>query len=45
MDFVDSRTRVIAIIEDMKSFLGDSFPKKNGRPIPSAFLVVDGEPQ
>jgi cell division protein FtsW (lipid II flippase) len=42
--FVDSRTRVIAIIDDMKTFLGASFPKKNGRPIPNAFLVIDGEP-
>src|SRR5215471_4852832 len=34
MDFNDSRTRVIALIDDMKSFLGASFPNKNGRPIP-----------
>jgi hypothetical protein len=44
IDFVDSRTRVIAIIDDMKSFLGASFPKQNGRPIPKAGLVVEGEP-
>ncbi len=44
IDFVDSRTRVIAIIDDMKSFLGSSFPKSNGRLIPNASLVVDGEP-
>jgi hypothetical protein len=44
IDFIDSRTRVIAIIDDMKTFLGGSFPKRNGRPIPNAFLVVDGEP-
>jgi hypothetical protein len=44
IDFVDSRTRVIAIIEDMKAFLGSAFPTKNGRPIPNAFLVIDGEP-
>jgi hypothetical protein len=45
IDFVDSRTRVIALIEDMKAFLGDSFPKKNGRLIPNATLIIDGEPQ
>jgi hypothetical protein len=44
IDFVDSRTRVIAIIDDMKALLGASFPKRNGRPIPNAFLVIDGEP-
>jgi hypothetical protein len=44
IDFVDSRTRVIALIEDMKSFIGSSFPKVNGRPIPNASLVIDGEP-
>jgi hypothetical protein len=44
IDFVDSRTRVIAIIDDMKSYLGSSFPSRNGRPIPKASLVIDGEP-
>jgi hypothetical protein len=44
LNFVDSRTRVIALIDDMKSFLGDSFPKRNGRVIPNAALVIDGEP-
>ena len=44
IDFVDSRTRVIAIIDDMKAMLGSSFPSKNGRPIPKAALVIDGEP-
>lgn len=44
IDFVDSRTRVIAMIDDMKSFVGSSFPKKNGQPIPNASLVLDGEP-
>jgi hypothetical protein len=44
IDFIDSRTRVIAIIDDMKTFLGASFPKRNGRQIPNASLVIDGEP-
>jgi hypothetical protein len=44
IDFVDSRMRVIAIIDDIKAMLGPSFPSKNGRPIPKAALVIDGEP-
>lgn len=44
IDFVDSRERVIAIIDDIKAFVGDSFPKRNGRLIPNAALVIDGEP-
>jgi hypothetical protein len=42
--FGDSRTRVIALIEDIKAFVGGAFPKRNVRSIPSAFLVIDGEP-
>jgi len=44
IDFAPSRKRVIALIEDMKSFLGASFPTKNGKKIPRAFVVIDGEP-
>jgi hypothetical protein len=39
-----SRKRVIALIEDMKHFVGASFPSKNGKKIPNAFVVIDGEP-
>ena len=39
-----SRERVIALIDDMKSFLGADFPKRNEMPIPRAFVVIDGEP-
>jgi len=42
--YVSSRKRVIALIEDMKSFIGTDFPRSNGKPIPRAFVVVDGEP-
>lgn len=42
--FKDSRARVIAVIDDMRSFLGSKFPTKNGRAIPGAFCVIDGEP-
>jgi hypothetical protein len=44
LDLKDSRTRVIAVIDDMAQFLGASFPKKNNRPIPNAWIVIDGEP-
>ena len=45
IDFVPSRKRVIAIIEDLKAFAGSAFPTKNGKRIPNAFVVIDGEPQ
>jgi hypothetical protein len=35
---------VIALIEDLKGYLGDEFPDRNGRKIPRAFVVIDGEP-
>jgi hypothetical protein len=44
MDPADSRRRVIAVIEDLKSFLGNGFPKKNDQPIARAFAVIEGEP-
>lgn len=44
IDYAPSRQRVIALIEDMKVFLGASFPKSNGRKIPRACVVIDGEP-
>jgi hypothetical protein len=43
--FVDSRDRVIAAIDDLKSFAGVSFPHHNGQPIANAWVVIDGEPQ
>lgn len=42
IDFIDSRTRTIALINDLTAFLGVKFPSKNGRPIPDAFVVIDG---
>lgn len=42
--FKDSRARVIAVIDDMRAFLGDRFPTRNGRGIEGAFCVIDGEP-
>jgi hypothetical protein len=40
INFVDSRKRVIAIIDDMKAFLGASFPSSNGVKIPNATIVI-----
>lgn len=45
IDFVPSRARVIAIIEDLKKFSDGSFPSKNGKRIANAFVVIDGEPE
>lgn len=43
IDFPGSRRRVIALIEDMKNFLGAGFPTDNGRAIPNAFAVIRDE--
>jgi len=42
--YATSRRRVISLIEDMKSFVAN-FPRSNGRQIPGAFVVIDGEPE
>lgn len=44
ISFGGSRTRVIAVIDNMRAFLGVGFPTKDGRPIPHAFAVIEGEP-
>jgi hypothetical protein len=41
--YASSRKRVIALIEDMKAFV-ERFPGTNGRKIPGAFVVIDGQP-
>ena len=45
IDFIPSRRRVIAIINDLKDFTGTTFPTKNGREIVNAFVIVEGEPE
>jgi hypothetical protein len=45
MSFIDSRKRVIEIIDDLSHFLGDAFPKENGMPIPHATIILKGEPR
>lgn len=44
IDYAPSRKRVIAVIEDLKAFLGSDFPTKNGKRIPRASIVIEGEP-
>jgi hypothetical protein len=43
IDHAPSRRRVIAIINDPRTYLGAGFPSQNGRRIPRASVVVDGE--
>ena len=42
--FSNSRRRVISLIENLKAYLGNRFPSRDGRPIPDAHVVIDGEP-
>ena len=42
--YASSRKRVIALIDDMKQFLGAGFPTQNSKPIANAFVVIEGEP-
>jgi hypothetical protein len=42
INLADSRSRVIAIIEAMKTKMGTAFPKSG--PIPDAVVVIEGEP-
>lgn len=44
IDWVNSRNRVIALIEAMKDKLGAQFPANNGKKIPNAWVVISGEP-
>lgn len=44
IDPADSRARVIAIINDLKLFLGARFPQENGHVIPNAEISFYGEP-
>lgn len=40
MDFADSRTRVIAMIDSLRSSLGSAFPTEAGARIPGATLTI-----
>lgn len=45
MEFLESRARVIALIDSLRAFSPELF--RDGRPtqIPGAFVVIDGEPK
>lgn len=43
IDFVESRKRVIAIIEDLRALLGTKFPTRDGVRIPDAWAVVEDQ--
>jgi murein DD-endopeptidase MepM/ murein hydrolase activator NlpD len=43
INFADSRTRVIALIDSLKTKLGGAFPKSGV--IPNAVIVIKGEPK
>lgn len=38
--FADSRDRVVAVIDDLKDYLGDAFPHRNGIDIPHASVEI-----
>ena len=44
ISFPGSRQRVIALINDMRRFLGAGFPDQDGNPIPNAWVVIEGDP-
>jgi hypothetical protein len=39
--FANSRDRVIAVITDLQTYLGNEFPRYNGRLIPRASIVIE----
>jgi hypothetical protein len=43
INYKQSRSMVIALIDDMKNFLTGKFPTSNNQPIPGAFLVITEE--
>jgi hypothetical protein len=44
MHFWDSRSRVIALLDSLKSFASAAFIPEERTPIPNAWAVIDGEP-
>ena len=42
--YADSRRRVIALLDDLRAYLGAAFPTENDLPVPRAFVIIDGEP-
>lgn len=44
MDFLESRSRVIAVINSLADFAPNAFRQRESTPIPNAAVVIDGEP-
>jgi hypothetical protein len=44
MEFLESRTRVLALIDSLRAFNPASFQRSRPTPIPDAAVVIDGEP-
>jgi hypothetical protein len=44
MDFFESRTRVLALIDSLRAFSPAAFQHNRPTPIPDAAVVIDGEP-
>jgi hypothetical protein len=44
MNFVESRTRVIALIDNLRAFSPQSFKNSSNTRIAKAFVVIEGEP-
>ena len=44
MDFLESRSRVIAVINSLADFAPSAFEQREATPIPDAAVVIDGEP-
>ena len=44
IDFIDSKQRVIAVIDDLKKLFGAGFPAKNGKPIKGAVVTIIAAP-
>jgi hypothetical protein len=44
MDFIDSRSRVIAVIDSLQSFAPVAFQQGHSKPIPNAAIIIEGEP-
>jgi hypothetical protein len=42
IDFLDSRSRVIALIDSLRTTLAGAFPTEGGRRIPGATVVIRG---
>ncbi len=41
IDFLDSRRRVIALIDDLRAFCGSAFPSQGGARIPGAKVIIE----